>query len=133
MAKRPISWNLDDSNSVNRLVRKAFTQMRAAHKDRDDLKLLEEMHQFLVLTLILRVLIKAFRHSPDQKIDGPRGVATQLGLTRNGVYCRLEMLDLNPKDFKDPMATPGKLIMKSPVLARLARRIMSLSDQKVLA
>jgi hypothetical protein len=119
---RAADWNESDKAYVDRLVNKAFEQMRKAHDDHDK-KLFGEKQELLIGILIIADLCKAYRHSRTKNIDGPGGVARQMHLSRNGVYFRLDAVKLNPHDFKEEDAQVGALIKKSS-LKRLATKTL---------
>jgi hypothetical protein len=50
-------------------------------------------------------------------------VAKKLGLTRNGVYCRLEMVGLDPEDLRNPAGDVLDLVHLSRILGPLAQRL----------
>lgn len=62
---------------------------------------------------ILRQLTLAFRTSPRGKVLGPDGVAEKLGLSKNGVYYKISLLELTSANFVQPGITLPGLFLKS--------------------
>jgi hypothetical protein len=123
------NWNEEDTAFVDSLVDKAFKQQRAAHAAGNH-KLFKEIDELLIGIMSVKELLEAFRASPDNKINGVHGVAKRLNLTRNGVYCRLDMVKLDPADFRDSDALLGDLVKKSRTLGRMARKVLTHSDRE---
>jgi hypothetical protein len=122
-------WDEEDREYVKGLVEKALRCQRIAYFEKSDLDLLQAVQDLLLGILIIKGLLSAFRQSsPDYNIKGAGGVAEQLGLSRNGVYCRLEKVGLDPVDFHGPKAQVGRLVKKSPRLRRLIAHIEALSE-----
>lgn len=83
---------------------------------------LANLENYLSRLLILRKLWRAFQASPGHKIDGPHGVAEQMGVSRNGVYCLLQMVRFDPHDFIE-QATFCDLVCRSQGLKRWAEGV----------
>ena len=120
-------WTPADRRAVKSLVDVVRRVERHAF-DTGDRALIAETHNLLGGLVQLYNLLKAFRDSPEGRIKGPQGVAKKLGLTRNGVYCRLEMVGLDPEDLRDPDADVLDLLDRSRILGPLARRIRDTAE-----
>ncbi|GEM_PF-1318702 len=118
----PDFWNEHDREAVSGLV--AMVRRVEQHAfEIGDRGLIADAHSLLSGLVQLYDLLRAFRNSPDGRIKGPQGVAKKLGLTRNGVYCRLEMVGLDPEDLRDPSAEVMELLSRSRILGPLANRL----------
>lgn len=120
-----------DAEFVHTLVKTAFEQMEAAYES-DALDRLKELEELVLGIALVKDLLRAFQTSLDQNIDGNDGVAAKLKLSRNGVYCRLDMVKLDPADFRHPQVYLGELIKKSRYLRRLAEKLQVLPEREVL-
>jgi hypothetical protein len=89
--------------------------------------LLDDAETYLSRLLVLRKLWKAFRASPGHKIDGSGGVKEQLQVSRNGVYCLLQMVRYDPVDFVD-CEDFWSLVRRSQGLKRLADRLPAVRE-----
>lgn len=124
-------WNDNDRQAVQALVDDVRRVEQHAFEI-GDRGLIADAHNLLSGLVQLYDLLRAFRTSLDGRIKGPQGVAKKLGLTRNGVYCRLEMVGLDPEDLRNPEADVLDLLERSRILGPLADHLQdtanSLSD-----
>jgi hypothetical protein len=89
-------------------------------------ELLRVVQRFVTGLLQICQLFGAFQSSPGQRIDGERGVAKQLGISRNAVYLRVTLAGLTPEDFREPKIDLPRLVLASkvtgPLLAELKEK-----------
>jgi hypothetical protein len=92
----------------------------AEHRDQESTEIAANL-----VSSILQVhqLYHAFRQSPRRNVDGPRGVAEKLGLSRQGVYLRLRMVGLGVAELIEPEATFEDLVRRSPRVKELVEVI----------
>ncbi|MDD5042009.1 MAG: hypothetical protein PHX87_06470 [Candidatus Peribacteraceae bacterium] len=109
--------NLDDLSHqdalwTDRLLRnlELLQAETLARNDIEQRKVIVNICRALVVTYQLLI---AYRRSPSGGIDGKRGVAQQLRLTREQIFVRLDMFGYTPLDFHDPDATLSGLLQKS--------------------
>ena len=119
-------WTDEDRESVGGLVETVRLVEQHAFET-GNRALIGDAHHLLSGLVQLYDLLTAFRNSPDGRIKGPQGVAKKLGLTRNGVYCRLEMVGLDPEDLRNPTGNVLELVAASRILGPLAQRLQQLS------
>lgn len=117
-----------DEAFVRILVDKAFRLKQGAYQH--DPALFKEIEDLLLGIWTIHDLLDAFQKSPDGKIGGPHGVASQLNLTRNGVYFRLDTVGLDPVDFCTPHAYLGGLLKQSRPLRHLVEKVHKLKLPK---
>jgi hypothetical protein len=115
-------WEERDKEFVKTLVQRVFDLQEQAI-GAGDIPTLRQASDFLVNVAQLRDLYDAFRNSPKRRIHGRGGVAEQLSLTRNGVYCRLDAFGLNPADFASDRSTFRKLIKRVKLLRGMLERL----------
>mgnify|MGYP001289512370 CR=1 FL=1 len=115
-------WTEPDREAVSDLVDMIRRVERHAFET-GDRALIGEAHHLVSGLVQLYDLLVAFRNSPDGRIKGPQGVAKKLSLTRNGVYCRLEMVGLDPENLRDPDSDVLDLVARSRILGPLAERM----------
>ena len=120
-------WTDEDRQAVGGLVEKIRRVEQHAFET-GDRPLIADAHSLLRGLVQLYDLLTAFRNSPDGRIKGPQGVAKKLGLTRNGVYCRLEMVGLDPEDLRNPPGNVLELVARSRILGPLADRLQDTAD-----
>ena len=120
-------WTDEDRQAVGGLVEKIRRVEQHAFET-GDRPLIADAHSLLSGLVQLYDLLTAFRNSPDGRIKGPQGVAKKLGLTRNGVYCRLEMVGLDPEDLRNPPGNVLDLVARSRILGPLADRLQDTAD-----
>jgi len=94
----PEDRTLHLSEKVCRLLDAIQTEIRNAMQMRDEGRVKELAKAIHTLTVIA-VTKEAFQEC-DGKIKGPNGVASHLGMTRYGVYARIECLKLEIDDFR---------------------------------
>ncbi len=115
-------WTDEDRATVEELV-ETIRRVEKHAFETGDRVLISDAHNLLGGLVQLYDLLTAFRNSPDGRIKGPQGVAKKLGLTRNGVYCRLEMVGLDPEDLRNPVGDVLDLVHLSRILGPLAQRL----------
>jgi hypothetical protein len=120
-------WTDEDRESVGGLVETVRLVEQHAFET-GNRALIGDAHHLLSGLVQLYDLLTAFRNSPDGRIKGPQGVAKKLGLTRNGVYCRLEMVGLDPEDLRNPAGNVLELVAASRILGPLAQRLQQTAD-----
>ena len=120
-------WTDEDRESVGGLVETVRLVEQHAFET-GNRALIGDTHHLLSGLVQLYDLLTAFRNSPDGRIKGPQGVAKKLGLTRNGVYCRLEMVGLDPEDLRNPAGNVLELVAASRILGPLAQRLQQTAD-----
>ena len=120
-------WTDEDRESVGGLVETVRLVEQHAFET-GNRALIGDAHHLLSGLVQLYDLLTAFRNSPDGRIKGPQGVAKKLGLTRNGVYCRLEMVGLDPEDLRNPTGNVLELVAASRILGPLAQRLQQTAD-----
>ena len=120
-------WTDEDRESVGELVETVRLVEQHAFET-GNRALIGDAHHLLSGLVQLYDLLTAFRNSPDGRIKGPQGVAKKLGLTRNGVYCRLEMVGLDPEDLRNPAGNILDLVAASRILGPLAQKLRQTAD-----
>ena len=120
-------WTDEDRESVGGLVETVRLVEQHAFET-GNRALIGDAHHLLSGLVQLYDLLTAFRNSPDGRIKGPQGVAKKLGLTRNGVYCRLEMVGLDPEDLRNPTGNVLELVAASRILGPLAQKLQQTAD-----
>ena len=120
-------WTDEDRKAVEGLV-ETIRRVEQHAFETGDRALIGDAHHLLSGLVQLYDLLTAFRNSPDGRIKGPQGVAKKLGLTRNGVYCRLEMVGLDPEDLRNPPGDVRELVARSRILGPLADRLQDIAD-----
>lgn len=120
-------WTDEDRESVGGLVETVRLVEQHAFET-GNRALISDAHHLLSGLVQLYDLLTAFRNSPDGRIKGPQGVAKKLGLTRNGVYCRLEMVGLDPEDLRNPTGNVLELVAASRILGPLAQKLQQTAD-----
>ena len=120
-------WTDEDRESVGELVETVRLVEQHAFET-GNRALIGDAHPLLSGLVQLYDLLTAFRNSPDGRIKGPQGVAKKLGLTRNGVYCRLEMVGLDPEDLRNPAGNILDLVAASRILSPLAQKLRQTAD-----
>ena len=120
-------WTDEDREAVGGLV-ETIRQVERHAFETGDRALIGDAHNLLSGLVQLYDLLTAFRNSPDGRIKGPQGVAKKLGLTRNGVYCRLEMVGLDPEDLRNPAGDVLDLVALSRILGPLAQRLQQTAE-----
>ena len=119
-------WTDEDRQAVGKLVENIRRVEQHAFET-GDRPLIADAHSLLSGLVQLYDLLTAFRNSPDGRIKGPQGVAKKLGLTRNGVYCRLEMVGLDPEDLRNPPGDVRDLVARSRIFGPLADRLQNIA------
>ncbi len=120
-------WTDEDRAAVGGLV-ETIRRVEQHAFEIGDRVLIADAHNLLGGLVQLYDLLTAFRNSPDGRIKGPQGVAKKLGLTRNGVYCRLEMVGLDPEDLRNPAGDVLDLVHLSRILGPLAQRLQQTAE-----
>jgi len=126
--KECVDMVVAENQRVQDVVDKAFALQKRAY-DEEDTGILKEVQELLMGILVVRELLATFERSEGRRIGGERGVAKLLKLTRNGVYFRLDMVKLEPVDFRRKNARLWGLINKSPLLKNLIERVQKLSEK----
>lgn len=84
---------------------------------------IDQIHRLNTAVMEIGQLQKAFNSSPRSKIDGSHGVRSQLGISHNGVYLRIQSLGLLPDDFREPNISLDDLVKRSAKLSKLIEEI----------
>lgn len=120
-------FTVDDAQRVRSLLSKAFWAEKLAITRSDD-ELLRRVNRLVLGILYICQLRSALRRS-DGQVRGGKGAAGVLGLSRNGIYSRIECVGLEIDDLRDSDAPVADLIQKSKTLGPLAREVCRLQPQ----
>jgi hypothetical protein len=124
-----------DRLTILKWTRESKVLLEHAVIDRDG-ELLDLVHEFMSGVLQISDLLQAFKKSPGGRIDGTRGVAKHLNLSRPAVYLRLGMVNLTAEDFREPGVTVVRLVEISKKISSLQRQVerqYSKQPQKLVA
>jgi hypothetical protein len=101
-----------------------------------NLVLLDKRYRLLSTLMRINAILLCFRTTPRNKIGGPGGVATQLGISRNDIYETLNKAGLSTDDLRLPDATPLRLLRKSfrfgPIIDEFERLANAIQAKKQL-
>jgi hypothetical protein len=98
-------------NKAHRLERKAFED--------DDQETLKFVHKFLSGLLQVKQLLNLFRQAQGRL----EGVADLLGISRNAVYLRLDLVGLKADDFRERGVDVRHLVGRSKKLDALVKEL----------
>lgn len=114
-----VFWTSQDAQAVREILATAFhAEKKAATKL--DQRLLRKINQLVVGVVELCELRQALSQSSGQ-IQGIGGADQLIGLSRNGIYKRVESLGLSISDVRAPNTRVASLVQKSSVLGPIAR------------
>lgn len=81
---------------------------------------------FLGNLLVLRKLWNAYQQSKGKRLEGDDEVADLLGLSPTAVYCLMEMVKLDPKDFVEAKSFE-ELLWTNKALLESSSKILELA------
>lgn len=107
---------MNDEEKVNQLIDKVSVLFSLAVRQ-GDRKTLRILVKISCIVIDIKALYEAFGGHP--RVSGRKGVDQCLGISRNGVYCKLNEAGLAPEDFQERSASVYSLIRKSHTLKPL--------------
>ncbi|MEX1997737.1 MAG: hypothetical protein WEA04_03655 [Candidatus Andersenbacteria bacterium] len=110
----------EEQKAIGQLYHQASSELRKAFMA-GNAELITDVHHFLRGLVQTRKILIEYRQQPGAQINV---ISRSLGLTRSGLYFRLEKIGLDPSDFRDPRFTVIRdLLPRSKVLAPLQAKI----------